>query len=117
MIQVDVRPGGASAVIPPRIDSLVGDAQKPLRVLIVEDNIINQTVLQRQLTKTGWTSSGKSCKPLIYGLDRYMLIDAVANNGLEAIELLLAGVSAGPSGAYDAVLMDLEMPGRSQKIV
>jgi len=29
-----------------------------LRILIVEDNLINQTVLQRQLTKTGWLSDG-----------------------------------------------------------
>lgn len=30
-----------------------------MRVLIVEDNIINQTVLHRQLKKTGWHSDGE----------------------------------------------------------
>ena len=32
----------------------------PKTALIVEDNMINQTVLQRQLTKAGWKCDGKS---------------------------------------------------------
>lgn len=71
-----------------------------LRVLIVEDNLINQTVLKRQLTKAG------------------MRCD-VAGNGDEALKLLRKrqypvspSSSAAPSvpAAYDVVLMDLEMP-------
>ncbi|KAL1410450.1 hypothetical protein Q8F55_004461 [Vanrija albida] len=57
-----------------------------LRVLVVEDNIINQTVLKRQMIKAG-------------------LVCDTASNGEEALTLLFA-----PDAAYDVVLMDLEMP-------
>ncbi|KAK4687012.1 hypothetical protein P7C73_g3098, partial [Tremellales sp. Uapishka_1] len=63
-------------------------------VLIVEDNLINQTVLMRQLKHVGLT-----CE--------------VANNGLEALEKIRKSASIEtPSGGqpYDCVLMDLEMP-------
>lgn len=59
-----------------------------LRILIVEDNMINRTVLVRQLKHVGF-------KP-----------DAVTN-GLEAVECLRA---LEPGERYDCVLMDLEMP-------
>lgn len=55
-----------------------------LRVLLVEDNLINQQVLGKQLKKAG-------CKV------------AVANHGLEALKLL-------DEDTFDVVLMDLEMP-------
>lgn len=57
-----------------------------LRVLVVEDNHINQTVLRRQIEK-----AGLACN--------------VASNGEEALALLFD-----PGAAYDVVLMDLEMP-------
>ncbi|CAI6339401.1 unnamed protein product [Periconia digitata] len=60
------------------------ETPKQLQVLLVEDNIINQQVLGRQLKKTG-------CN-----------ID-VANHGLEALEMLEKKI-------FDVVLMDLEMP-------
>lgn len=59
-------------------------AQQPLRVLLVEDNIINQKVLGKQLRKAG-------CQ--IW----------VANHGLEALDTL-------ERETFDVVLMDLEMP-------
>lgn len=58
--------------------------QQPLRVLLVEDNIINQKVLGKQLKKAG-------CQ--IW----------VANHGLEALGAL-------ERETFDVVLMDLEMP-------
>lgn len=63
-------------------------------VLIVEDNLINQTVLMRQLRHVGLT-----CE--------------VASNGLEALEKVQKvsrtdGQAVGQP--YDCVLMDLEMP-------
>ncbi|WOO79147.1 Autoinducer 2 sensor kinase/phosphatase LuxQ [Vanrija pseudolonga] len=57
-----------------------------LRVLVVEDNHINQTVLRRQIEK-----AGLACN--------------VASNGEEALARLFD-----PGAAYDVVLMDLEMP-------
>lgn len=62
----------------------VGPAPQKLHVLLVEDNVINQQVLGKQLKKAGCT------------------ID-VANHGREALEILEKKV-------YDVVLMDLEMP-------
>ncbi|WWC68787.1 uncharacterized protein I206_102722 [Kwoniella pini CBS 10737] len=75
-------------------------------ILIVEDNIINQTVLKRQIVKAGLTCD-------------------VANNGLEALNLIreahrqakrAGGIVPGENSIkrvkkpYDVVLMDLEMP-------
>lgn len=60
------------------------EVQQPLQVLLVEDNIINQKVLGKQLKKAGchiW----------------------VANHGLEALDIL-------ERETFDVVLMDLEMP-------
>ncbi|KAL5381608.1 hypothetical protein DPSP01_007056 [Paraphaeosphaeria sporulosa] len=62
----------------------VGPAPQKLHVLLVEDNVINQQVLGKQLKKAG------------------CMID-VANHGREALELVEKKV-------YDVVLMDLEMP-------
>ncbi|KAF2707300.1 hypothetical protein K504DRAFT_384535 [Pleomassaria siparia CBS 279.74] len=62
----------------------VGRAPQLLDVLLVEDNVINQTVLGRQLKKAG------------------CVVD-VANHGLEALEFL-------DRKNFDVVLMDLEMP-------
>jgi CheY-like chemotaxis protein len=59
-------------------------ASRQLHVLLVEDNIINQQVLGKQLKKAGCHVS-------------------VANHGLEALEIL-------ERETFDIVLMDLEMP-------
>lgn len=59
-------------------------ASRKLRVLLVEDNIINQRVLGKQLKKAGCLVS-------------------VANHGLEALDSL-------DRQTFDIVLMDLEMP-------
>lgn len=55
-------------------------------ILVVEDNLVSQRVLQRQLMKLGNTVS-------------------VASNGQEALDTLTSA-----QGAFDMVLMDLEMP-------
>ena len=59
-------------------------AQQTLQVLLVEDNLINQKVLGKQLKKAGCVVS-------------------VANHGLEALDAL-------EKETFDVVLMDLEMP-------
>jgi CheY-like chemotaxis protein len=56
----------------------------PLRVLLVEDNPVNQKVAVTLLTKRGYQVT-------------------VANNGLE-------GLDAFSNGTFDAVLMDVQMP-------
>ncbi|KAH0150125.1 putative histidine kinase-like protein M3YPp, partial [Aureobasidium melanogenum] len=64
-------------------------------VLLVEDNLINQAILKKQLTRAG-------C--IVY----------VANHGLEALETLRRAdvweEAAGSGHQLDIVLMDLEMP-------
>jgi signal transduction histidine kinase/DNA-binding NarL/FixJ family response regulator len=60
------------------------DDHRQLCILLVEDNLINQQVLSRQLKKAGCT------------------VD-IANHGVEALDLL-------EEKTYDVVLMDSEMP-------
>ncbi len=67
-------------VIPPQADKNVTQ----LRVLIVEDDPINQLVLQRMLSDKGH-------------------IISTANNGLEALDCY-------KRGKYDLILMDIQMP-------
>ncbi|WVQ95071.1 hypothetical protein IAU59_002164 [Kwoniella sp. CBS 9459] len=70
-----------------------GSNRKP-NVLIVEDNLINQTVLARQLKHVGF-----QCQ--------------VANNGLEALKKIrkVSALDGSAEGQpFDCVLMDLEMP-------
>ncbi|KAG8762529.1 hypothetical protein FRC11_009064, partial [Ceratobasidium sp. 423] len=68
---------------------------RPLHVLITEDNKINQTVLARQMKRAGFTT-------------------VLASNGLEAIQAIdkaqPQGAAESRSETFDVVLMDLEMP-------
>jgi len=56
----------------------------PLRILVADDNIVNQTVVSRMLERAGHTV-------------------AIAANGWEAAEMCAAG-------GFDVVLMDIHMP-------
>ena len=68
---------------PSVFDETMGD-EKPLRILIAEDNLINQKVVQRILSKLGYRSD-------------------IASNGVEAVMAL-------KQQAYDVVFMDIQMP-------
>ena len=64
-------------------------------VLVVEDNLINQRVLQQQLTREGFTT-------------------VVANNGQEAVDMVMnstfSKMAAEHAQDISVVLMDMEMP-------
>ncbi|NLK27335.1 MAG: PAS domain S-box protein [Clostridiales bacterium] len=57
---------------------------KPLRILLAEDDVINQKVIQKMLKKKGH-------------------IVETANNGMEAVEIFR-------KGNFDVILMDIQMP-------
>ncbi|KAF8602883.1 hypothetical protein BDV93DRAFT_523732 [Ceratobasidium sp. AG-I] len=85
--RASVKSGSRPLPAPPNLH-----LNRPLHVLITEDNKINQTVLARQMKRAGFTF-------------------ALASNGLESIQAIEKADPAGPNlGAYDVVLMDLEMP-------
>lgn len=83
-------------------------------VLIVEDNLINQTVLMRQLKHVGLTTEGQF-ETSAYCTARWLMADdSVANNGLEALQKIrkVSATDGSASGQpFDCVIMDLEMPG------
>jgi signal transduction histidine kinase/ActR/RegA family two-component response regulator len=73
----------SAQVVKPSIAS-IPDRAAPLRILVVDDNEINQVVACKFLQKLGWQVE-------------------VARNGREAVDSIA-------HAAYDAVLMDCEMP-------
>ena len=82
LVQALAVPGIAAPARPRR--EAVGPAVRPMRVLLAEDNLVNQRLALRLLEKLGHTV-------------------AVAPNGQEALE-------AAAREAFDLILMDVQMP-------
>lgn len=87
-------PNSRPVTLPTRGKSPKRKESSALQVLLVEDNLVNQKVLRKQLTKAG-------------------CVVHVANHGLEALENLEKSnlwKNNVDGHALDVVLMDLEMP-------
>jgi CheY-like chemotaxis protein len=79
----DTAPKRAAASIAPRIDGEMA-SRHALRILLAEDNVVNQKLALRLLERMGYRAD-------------------LASNGIEAIECV-------ERQTYDVVLMDVQMP-------
>jgi CheY-like chemotaxis protein len=73
-----------SKAAPPKVDSHRISASQPLRILLAEDNIVNQTVARHQLAQLGYDA-------------------LIVSNGIQAVDAAVAG-------DFDLILMDVQMP-------
>jgi signal transduction histidine kinase/CheY-like chemotaxis protein len=79
----DAAPRPAAAPAKPKMDAQMAE-RHPLRILLAEDNVVNQKLALRLLQQMGYRAD-------------------VASNGIEAIESI-------ERQTYDVVLMDVQMP-------
>ena len=90
--QTSVRSNSSPAAIPTTVPQTKGPDNSDLAILIVEDNLVNQKVLSKQLRKAGCTTY-------------------TADNGLLALEVLATTLFQDQAGKpLSVILMDLEMP-------
>jgi len=67
-----------------RIPTAMGTSEKLIKILIAEDNVLNQKIIEILIKRMGWS---------------YKLVA----DGIEAVEECL-------NGDYDVILMDIDMP-------
>jgi CheY-like chemotaxis protein len=75
---------GNALVTNKKVRPNIAKAERPLHLLLVEDDKVNQKVIRKMMVERGYTVQE-------------------ANNGIEAIELFT-------KETYDAILMDIQMP-------
>ncbi len=83
LLSKDAAPKAAAAPAKPRMDAEMA-IRHPLRILLAEDNVVNQKLAMRLLLQMGYRAD-------------------LASNGIEAIESI-------ERQSYDVVLMDVQMP-------
>jgi len=67
-----------------RIPTVMGTSEKLIKILIAEDNVLNQKIIEILIKRMGWS---------------YKMVA----DGIEAVEECL-------NGDYDVILMDIDMP-------
>ena len=72
------------ATVNPTVVAQEGTQQPPLRILLAEDNIVNQKVATHMLARLGYPVE-------------------IANNGVEVLQMM-------QNTSYDVILMDVQMP-------
>ncbi len=86
-VSIPCRISDTAAVQAPQTDTASGDVFKGRRILLVEDNEMNQMIAEAILTEAGFAVE-------------------IASDGSEAVERM----NEKPAGYYDVILMDIQMP-------